>query len=376
MAISDDELLEAAMDGKTIDDVAKEKKAAKAKKEKEEPEVAEAEAKPVNAASQYLGQQLNHKPGDSPFAKDDDKTLAERKGLSKIGEKIGANDEVREGWIPVDRQYLGDRDIYYPEGWKFRIRPASVEAIRAWSTLDDEDVNSMDDVFNEVLKSCLSIVDENGAPKPWGNIASWDRFFWLLLIREFTFVDGETKIKYEEDCTECDNPITFELTSQSLMFETPDPELLPMYDRENRCWHIDPAEYDIEGEDPITLYIPTLEKDANIKAWLINRIQQNRNRKVDNVFLRFALWMSPKVSKDLTIAQRQMKEMEMKYKAWDVTMFDFMDEVLNNIIVTGSTKLTVTCPICGEEVTSDIRFPNSVRDLFHVQGRRKKFGKK
>ncbi len=376
MAITDDELLQAAMDGKTIDDIAKEKEAEKTKDQEPVQEPVQEQEQNQNPASQYIGQQLNHKPGDSPFAKDDDNTLAERKGLSKLGEKIGEHEDIRDGWIPVDRAYLGDRDLYYPEDWRFRIRPATVEAIRSWSTLDDQDVNSMDDVFNEVLKSCISIVDGTGKPIPWGNIASWDRFFWLLLIREFTFVDGESKIKYDEECPECENPVTFELTSQSLMFETPDPELLPMYDREKRCWNIDPAEYDVEGEEPITLYIPTLEKDANIKAWLINRVQQNRNRKIDNVFLRFALWMSPKVSKDLTIAQRQMKEMEMKYKSWGVEMFDFMDEVLKNIIVTGSSKLTLTCPICGEEVTSDIRFPNSVRDLFHVQNRRKKFGKK
>ena len=59
-----------------------------------------------------------------------------------------------------------------------------------------------DDVFNEVLKSCIAIVTPQG-PKPWGNIASWDRFFWLLLIREYTFIHGENKLNYTEDCPEC-----------------------------------------------------------------------------------------------------------------------------------------------------------------------------
>lgn len=328
-------------------------------------------------ASQYLGKKLNHKPGDNPFVdKDADERMISEKKLSRIGDKIGEKAEIREGWIDVDRQILGKRAIFYPEDWEFRIRPATVEAIRNWSNIDDENPNSVDDVFNEILKSCLAIVGPGGRPIPWGNINNWDRFFWLLLIREYSFRDGEKKIKYTDYCPECDNEISFELTSQSLMYDYPDEEVMKYYSREDRCWYIDPAEFGIEGEQPIELYLPTLEKDAAIKNWLINRLQENRNRKIDQTFIRFASWLTPKISKDETIAQRQIREIDLKYKSWDENMFPFMDEVLRNIIVTPSNKLIINCPICGEEVTSNIRFPNSIRDLFDVSGKHRKFGKK
>ena len=44
-------------------------------------------------------------------------------------------------------------------------------------------------------------------------------------------------------------------------------------------------EIDDVNEDPITLYLPTLEKDANIKAWMIQRYQDKK--KVDNIFIKF-----------------------------------------------------------------------------------------
>ena len=59
------------------------------------------------------------------------------------------------------------------------------------------------------------------------------------------------------------------------------------YDRETRSWFINPNEFGVNGEEPITLYIPTLERDANVKAWAIARLQENRNRKIDNSFIRF-----------------------------------------------------------------------------------------
>lgn len=328
-----------------------------------------------NEATQYLGTQLLHNPatGRKYADEQDDSTLAERKGLSRVGDSIDRNNDFREGWIDVDKSLLGERATFYPEDWQFRVRPATVEAIRNWSMIDDENPLSVDDVFNEVLKSCLAIVTPTG-PRPWGNICSWDRFFFLLLIREYTFVRGESEVAYEEDCPECDNPVKFVLNYASLSYELPDPEIMPMYDRETRTWNIDPAEYDVDAE-PITFYIPTLEKDQNIKNWLIARYNENRNKKIDQVFMRFAPWMSPKISKDDTIAKRQMRELEMKYKSWNEEQFEFFDDVIKNIIVTPDRNLTTTCPVCGEEVVSQIRFPNSISALFKGStSKRKKFG--
>jgi len=331
-------------------------------------------SKPENDATQYLGTKLTHKIGGyGETDKEADKEMVEEKHLSKIGEKIGQNVEIRDGWMDVDKRLLGDRAIFYPEDWEFRIRPATVEAIRNWSTIDEENPNSVDDVFNEILKSCLSIVTPNG-PLPWSNIRSWDRFFFILLIREYTFIDGEKKVEFTEDCPNCDNPVTFTLNSQSLMYDLPDPEVMKYFSAEAQNWLIDPAEYDVEWPEPITLYLPTLEKDANIKAWLIDRVQNKK--KVDNVFVKFLPWLAPKISKDLTIAQRQIREYEVKFKSWDTEMFSFMDEVINNITVMPSTNLIQTCPTCGEEVTAAISFQDGIRSLFNMAGGRKKFGKK
>lgn len=328
----------------------------------------------VIKASDFIGTKLSHKIGGyGETNKDEDKNLVQEKHLSRIGEKIGQNIEIRDGWIDVDKRLLGDRAKFYPADWQFRIRPATVEAVRNWSTIDEENPNSVDDVFNEILKSCITIVTPTG-PLPWGNIRSWDRFFFVLLIREYTFVEGEKKVEFTDDCPNCDNPVKFNLTSQSLMYDYPDPEVMKYFSEEDQNWLIDPNEYDVEWPEPITLYLPTLEKDANIKAWLIDRVQNKK--KVDQVFIKFLPWLAPKISKDLTIAQRQIREYEVKFKSWDTEMFSFMDEVINNITVMPSTKLVTTCPTCGEEVTAQISFQDGIRSLFNMGGGRKKFGKK
>lgn len=321
----------------------------------------------------YIGTKLQHSIGGrQQFDKEQDQKLISEKKLSRIGESIQKNSDFRDGWIDVDKRLLGDRAIFYPENWQFRIRPATVEAIRNWSAIDDENALSVDDVFNEILKSCLSIVTPMG-PLPWGNIRSWDRFFFILLIREYTFVQGESKLEFTEDCPNCDNPVTFTLTSTALDYEMPDPEVMGMYDKDEQTWLIIPENYDVDAE-PLTLYLPTLEKDANIKAWLIQRYQEKK--KIDNIFIKFLPWLAPKISKDQTIANRQIREYEMKFKSWDTEMFSLMDDVIRNIIVTPATSIISSCPVCGEEVTTQIRFQNGVKSIFSMANKHKKFGKK
>lgn len=328
---------------------------------------------PATAAS-FIGQSLSHKPGGYAHVdKDETEKIISEKKLTRIGENIKQSAEIRDGWIDVDRRLLGERNIYYPTDWKFRIRPANVDAIRNWSTIDDENPNSIDDVFNEILKSCFAIVGPNGTPIPWGKVRSWDRFFFILLIRQYTFVNGEKFVKFDEDCPNCDNPVTFELKADSLDYDLPDPEVMHYFSQDEQVWIIDPAEFDI-NEEPITLYLPTLEKDAAIKSWLISRIQEKK--KIDNVFVKFIPWLAPQISKDDKIASRQIREYEMKFKSWDIDMFSLMDDIIKNIQITPATTLKTTCPICGEETTAAIRFPNGIRGLFSLQSGHKKFGKK
>lgn len=348
------------------------------KNEKEEtPAGEQTEETPSKIKGSRLGKHLLHNIG-SPIEIDQE-GLSEARStgrFSGIGGNIYESGDFREGWIEVDRALLGERDKFYPEDWVFRIKPANVEAIKNWSTINEQSANSIDDVFNEILRSCLAIRTPLGN-RPWHEINSWDRFFFVMLIREYTFKDGESKIEYTEDCPNCGEPVTFTLNSQALMYDMPDQDVLVYFDGATRVWSIPLTEYGIEnGQELINLYVPTLEKDANIKMWLISKLQENRNFKVDQVFLKFLPWLVPKVSKDANIAKNQIRAAEMQFKSWDIEMFTFMDEVLRNIIITPGTNLLSICPACGEEVTSPIRFQHGISSLFNVQRKSRKFGKK
>lgn len=276
---------------------------------------------------------------------------------------------VAEGWIPVDRAEMGIRSQFYPESWQFYIRPATVQAIKNWLSIDESNLMQLNKVFTEIIKFCVKI-SANGSVVSWSNVNSWDRFWFILKVRQLTFASNKKTISFEDDCPECDQPITFELRPESLHYEFPDEDLVEQY-WNGTNWTIDPQEYDID-HDIITLYTPTLAKETAIIEWA--QREHERGKKLDEIFPKFALWMINKPSKDPDMFEKQIKKVYNEYKSWDITYYKFLDQVVNNITINPRETLKQICPHCGEEVISQVKFPNGVKVLFDVETGAKKFG--
>jgi hypothetical protein len=260
--------------------------------------------------------------------------------------------------------------MFYPEDWEFSIRPATVQAIKNWTSVDEEDPEALNKVFNEIIRLCVRITDSKETVHTWQEVNSWDRFWFILKVREYTFVKGENKIEYTDQCENCDEDLVFTLNSSSLTYEFPDDDLLKYWDGSK--WVIDPREYDVDA-DPITLYTPKLGKDQAIIDWAIARARQGK-KDIDENFIKFLVWMISKPSRDPQNFETQVRQAQNIYKSWSIEMNSFMNDVVRNITINPSEKLLTKCPHCGAEVTSQVRFPNGVRALFQTATKAKKFG--
>ena len=276
---------------------------------------------------------------------------------------------ISDGWVPIDREEMGIRSQFYPQDWTFYVRPATVQAIKNWTSIDEERPDVVNNVFNDIIRTCVKIQTPTSSMS-WQNINSWDRFWFTLKIRELTFVTGEQKIEFEDTCAECDEELMYTLRSENLFYEFPDEDLIENYwNGEN--WVIDPSDYDLD--DPvITLYTPTIGKDQAIIDWATAKVRAGG--KIDETFITYLVWMLPKASKDAQMLDRQIQKIYKEYKAWSVDMFSFMNDVVRNITINPSEKLRQTCPHCGAEVTSNVQFPNGIKAIFNVATKAKKFG--
>lgn len=276
---------------------------------------------------------------------------------------------VSDGWIPINRDDMGIRSTFYPESWEFFIRPATVQAIKNWTAIDEERPDVVNNVLNEIIKTCVKISSPESNIS-WNQIRSWDRFWFILKVREYTYSQNQQTIEFQDDCSECGEEIDYKLTSSGLFYEFPDPDLVEKYWVDG-VWKIDPREYDV-NELPITLYTPTLERDQAIIDWATAKVRSGS--KIDETFINYLVWMLPKPAKDAQVLDRQISQIYKTYKKWSFDMFSFMSDVIKNITINQSEKLRVVCPCCGREATSTVQFPNGIKVLFEVKSGAKKFG--
>lgn len=315
---------------------------------------------------------LKHK---AAYGQKEDLNDEERESLNKFLNKGKTlkleteNAQISQGWIPIDREELGARSMFYPMEWEFFIKPATMQAIKNWTAIDESRPDQVNKVFDEIIKQCVKIDTHSQQGAGWAQINSWDRFWFILKVREYTFSTGEAKIEFEDDCTECGQTLTFELTPSSLHYEFPDEALVESYWNGN-VWEIDPTEYEVDYP-PITLYTPKLGKDSMIIDWAVAK--QREGGKIDETFIEFLVWLIDKPSKDMNIFDHQIQKIYKEYKNWSVDMFTFMRDVIRNITINPSENLAMRCPHCGQETISGVRFPDGINKLFGA-GKAKKFG--
>lgn len=284
--------------------------------------------------------------------------------------KNNNNISIAEGYLPINKEELGIRAHFYPESWQFYIRPATVGAIKNWTSIDESRMDQMNKVFNDIVKACVKIDTGSDTGAGWAQINSWDRFWFILKIREYTFAQGESKVEFTDECSECGTDIIYTLHSNNLFYEFPDEDIIEKYWNGN-TWIIDPKEYNVD-HNPVTLYTPKLGKDEAIFEWAAARIQNKKS--IDEQFLKMLVWLLPKASKDIQMLDRQIQKIYNDYKSWDLDMYNFMNDVVNNITINQSEQLKCICPSCGMEAVSTVQFPDGIKILFEVKSNVKKFG--
>lgn len=317
---------------------------------------------------------LKYKADQEEENKKDMQSFLNRAKQAEENLMVPGNFDIANGWIPINKDDLGKRALFYPDNWEFRIRPATVEAIKNWSSVDEDNPITLNSILNEIIKSCVTIKSPEGNIS-WGKLNDWDRFWFIVMIREYTFSKGEAKVAFDDECPNCDCTLHYELLPQALYFEFPDDEIIKKHwNAIERAWYIDPKEYGLEGKQAIKLQIPTLDKTAAVYDWILEQAQQEK--KINETFVKFLPWLMKKAPKDKKFLEKEIKECKRIYDSWDVDMFNFMDDVLRNINVVMDQKLKQICPNCGEEVQSTVRFPMGVKSLFTIQNRHHKFGSK
>lgn len=179
------------------------------------------------------------------------------------------------GWQKLPLNDLPTRGLFYPESVEILIRAATAAEIRHWSTLQENDPSALDDMLNYILERCCTYKVPN-AISSWKDIKEVDRFYILLAIREYTFINGDNNLEVNISESKKIN-----VTKDMVDYINFDEKIMKYYNAEKRCFTVI-----LKNGKTFDVSIPSVGVTNFLKNY-INRKQQ-RQEAIDTDFLNFA----------------------------------------------------------------------------------------
>ena len=259
------------------------------------------------------------------------------------------------GWIRLKPNLLPSQGMFYPAGTDITIRAASAGEIRQWSTLDEDDILSLDDALNRIVDKCCRV----RFPSMMGSfkdLKEIDRFYVIFAIREYTFKRGENILNADFSCKGCGKAEKSTIVKEMLSYYTPVDELQTRFSETERCFHLKL----VNGEE-IRLYLPTLGVMSYIKGYIR---EKNQNREeYDQAFIKWAPFLFP----DWRVLNPGVYTQTLQDSyIWSNSKISVIDWFVDKMQKTVKAELKKTCSSCGVEVTAPIMFPGGVKSLFLI----------
>lgn len=261
---------------------------------------------------------------------------------------------------------------FYKKGTKISIRASKVSEIQSYSMVDDGNFVDITEKMNELLSNNVLFYHPNGSKGSYKDIKDSDRIFLIFMIRELTFQGGNTLTK-EAVCTNttCNNEfaIPFRATPgptgpSTFDLHEPNEDIEKFYNTNEQVYEL------VYQGVSWRLAPPTI----GIQEDFYDEIKRNvqLNKKPDVAFMKiipFLLFDRASITPEgIKAKHKEFKEME------DLVLFQGLNEIVNNMTV-GIKGLKMICPVCGEEVHTEMTFPSGASKLFELPNILGRFGK-
>ena len=273
-----------------------------------------------------------------------------REGAPVTGNGSGLKYKDNIGWLKIDVKTLPTQGLFYPDGFEISIRAARGEEIKHWSTMNDQDINQLsrvDDILNYMIEKCCNVKNPNHPGNCWKDLKNVDRFYILLAIKEFTFIDGENElmVPISEDKQ---IPVVKEMID---FVNIPD-EIMKFYNLDEKCFI-----FNVAG-NPMKVHVPSL----GVNDWLKKYVAQKINAKegYDEDFITYA----PMLIKDYRgLSQRAYEEMVGASRLWNVKEWSVLAYVTEKLGGATEPKIKYINED-GGEVEIPLTFRGGIRSLF------------
>lgn len=258
------------------------------------------------------------------------------------------------GWLKIPVETLPTTGMFYPEGTEVRIRAARGAEIKHWSTMNDRDTEQLaqtDDILNYIVERCVAVKMPGIPGSSWKDIKVVDRFYLLLAVREYTFIDGENELKVPVS-----DGKTIPLVKEMVDFIRVPDDLARYYSPDERCFV-----FKLKTGREFRMYIPSIGANDWLKNYVLAK--SRAGEQFDQDFVLYA----PMLIKDFrSLSQRAYEEMVNESSTWSVNEWSLVSHVRDELADASEPKIKYQDE-GGAEVEMPFTFQGGIKALFTIQ---------
>jgi hypothetical protein len=287
-------------------------------------------------------QDLDHSQNIQNGGQSDDLPFVEQPQTARTSDLQYFNMDIRE--LPCGN--------YYPTGTLFMIRPAQVREIQAYSMVDDTNFYDIVEKMNDMLQACVRVKYPDGKIASYLEIKDQDRLFLIFLIRELTFQQGNA-LAVTAKCS-CGQEVKIELNRKNFVFHEQDSKLEKYFSLSSRTYNFST----VNGK-----YFELAPPNIGLqKAFTDYIIKENQEKRTPNLsFLKIIPFMLPGRA---SITYDGIKAKLKEFEEIDDISFQFLNAAVNKMTI-GISEIKSVCE-CGEEVRTDMQFPDGASGVFVI----------
>jgi hypothetical protein len=287
-------------------------------------------------------QDLDHANNVKNGIETDDLPFVEQNASTRTSDLQFFNMDIRE--LPCGK--------YYPTGTLFMVRPAQVREIQAYSMVDDTNFYDIVEKMNDMLQACVRVKYPDGKITSYLEIKDQDRLFLIFLIRELTFQQGNA-LAVTAKCS-CGSEVKIELTRKNFIFHEQDAKLEKYFSLSSRTFNFST----VNGK-----YFELTPPNIGIqKAFTDYIIKENQEKRTPNLsFLKIIPFM---LAGRTSITYDGIKSKLREFEEIDDISFQFLNAAVNKMTI-GISEIKSLCE-CGQEVRTDMQFPDGASGVFVI----------
>jgi hypothetical protein len=242
---------------------------------------------------------------------------------------------------------------FYPSGTLFMVRPAQVKEIQAYAMVDDNNFYDIVEKMNGMLQSCVRIKYPDGKMGSYLDVKDQDRLFLIFMIRELTFQQGNA-LSVNTPCPSCGTENTIELKRQTFEFFEEDEKLKKFYSPNTGTYR-----FKLKNGQEYEVTPPNIGLQKSFTDYIVK--ENNEKRQPNLAFLKIIPFM---LAGKTSITYEGIKAKVKEFDTMDDISFQFLNAAINKMSF-GIKELKKVCS-CGEEVRTEMQFPNGASSIFVI----------